>query len=153
VSRRIEKRRAARLLVRDAEHRILMLLHEDKRGRRFWATPGGGIEEGETLLSAGRREAREELGLAAVALTEAWTDRIEFPFDDRWVEQTETFLAVATPAPALQLDVTEARWREGIREYRWWTLDDLDAATDQVVYPPDIVARLRARDSEESQST
>lgn len=140
---RTETRRAARLLVRDREGRVLLLRHEDKRGRAFWATPGGGIEREETAVDAARREAREELGLDGVQLVERWTDRIEFQFDNRWVEQTETFFLVSDSAAEPDLEVTGARWREGIRAYRWWTLEEL-GTTAEVVYPPDMAARLEA---------
>jgi 8-oxo-dGTP diphosphatase len=44
------------------ESRILLVRHE-KGGREYWLLPGGGVGEGETLVSAVKRELAEELGL------------------------------------------------------------------------------------------
>lgn len=43
-----------------------VLLVEHQRGpRHYWLPPGGGVEEGETLAEALRREIHEETGLSA----------------------------------------------------------------------------------------
>jgi 8-oxo-dGTP diphosphatase len=42
--------------------RILLIRHE-KPGKEYWLLPGGGVNSGESLVDAIRRELREELGI------------------------------------------------------------------------------------------
>ena len=44
------------------QNRIL-LCRQEKPGREYWLLPGGGVDGGETLVGALRRELSEELGL------------------------------------------------------------------------------------------
>jgi 8-oxo-dGTP diphosphatase len=44
------------------QNRIL-LCRQEKPGREYWLLPGGGVDGGETLVGALRRELDEELGL------------------------------------------------------------------------------------------
>jgi ADP-ribose pyrophosphatase YjhB (NUDIX family) len=45
----------------------VLLCRQEKPGKEYWLLPGGGVEAGETLSEALRRELREELGIEAHA--------------------------------------------------------------------------------------
>ncbi|HZO96564.1 MAG TPA: NUDIX hydrolase [Gaiellaceae bacterium] len=44
-------------------HDRVLLCRQEKGGREYWMLPGGGVDGGETLTEALRRELGEELGL------------------------------------------------------------------------------------------
>jgi ADP-ribose pyrophosphatase YjhB (NUDIX family) len=50
-------------LVHDEEGRVLLIKRRFEPNKGRWALPGGLLETGETLVYAGRREVREELGV------------------------------------------------------------------------------------------
>ena len=54
-----EFRRAARLVVVDSRDRVLLRQHAPTHGAGVWATPGGGLENGDTFEEAAAREALE----------------------------------------------------------------------------------------------
>jgi ADP-ribose pyrophosphatase YjhB (NUDIX family) len=50
-------------LVHDEEGRVLLIKRRFEPNKGRWSLPGGLLETGETLVFAGRREVREELGV------------------------------------------------------------------------------------------
>jgi 8-oxo-dGTP diphosphatase len=142
----VRLRQAARAVVLDPADRILLVRFEFPT-REVWATPGGGIEEGETPESAIVRELEEEAGLVGFELGPwIWTRRHVFPFESGlWDGQEELYALVRTdafePAPRFTPDELAAEYFTGIR---WWTPDEL-AASDATFSPrrlPELVAAL-----------
>lgn len=69
------ERTTARVVLVDAEGRTLLLCGGDPsrpEGGQWWFTPGGGIEQGETVQDAARREVLEETGIAISDLVKSF---------------------------------------------------------------------------------
>jgi 8-oxo-dGTP pyrophosphatase MutT (NUDIX family) len=122
-------RQAARAIVLDPADRIL-LVEFTFPDSVVWATPGGGLADGETDADALRRELSEEAGLEEVDIGPLVWNRTHLqPFGQgRWDGQVERFYVVRAPAfePAPRLSWQELRL-EGVSAVRWWDLDDLEA--------------------------
>jgi ADP-ribose pyrophosphatase YjhB (NUDIX family) len=139
-----EIRSAARLLLLDANRRVLLFRHTDGHGREFWATPGGGLESGETAEQAARREAAEELGAKSVEMEALWTGQSNFMFANRMVFQTETFFLVIRHSGILGPEVEAIHRQEGITEVRWWSLDEIEKSSEEQIFPLDLAYRVKA---------
>ncbi|WP_433118606.1 NUDIX hydrolase [Micromonospora sp. CA-246542] len=142
-------RRGARVLLVDAAGRILLFHGFDpaRPEHRYWFTPGGGLDEGESPSSGAVRELAEETGLRVdpAELGEpVWSDATEFPFDGDWYRQEQDFFLLRIPA--WQVDTTGFSDVEqrSIAGHRWWLPTEL-AASGERYYPaelPDLLARL-----------
>lgn len=139
-------RRAARAVVLDPDDRILLVRFAFPAGD-VWATPGGGIDEGETAEEAIRRELSEEVGLEDAELGPwIWEREHVFPFlDGKWDGQAEQYVLVRTerfePAPRF---TTEQLMAEYVGGFRWWTQGEL-AASDELFAPrrlPELLGAL-----------
>ncbi|MGZ0216487.1 MAG: NUDIX hydrolase [Acidimicrobiales bacterium] len=72
---------------------ILMVNNSRRGGRTDWSTPGGVIDEGETVIEGLTREVREETGLAVTGWSGlAYTVRVKAP-DMDWDLKVEVHLA------------------------------------------------------------
>jgi TDG/mug DNA glycosylase family protein len=139
------ERLAARALVLDEEGRTLLVQFRDDTGQVWWATPGGGIDEGEDVESALRRELGEELGLDDFRLgPEIWTREHTFGWRGRILRQRERIWLVEVPRhePAPRVDLAA----ELVADVRWWTPIELAATTEQLVPRrlPELLRELRS---------
>ncbi len=120
-------RQAARAVVVDPDNRVLLVRFEFP-ARVVWATPGGGIEEGETDEHALHRELLEETGLGTFELGPlVWLRTHLFELAGGFDGQHERYYLVRTPRfePLPRLGWDELRL-EGMTAVRWWTLDELE---------------------------
>ena len=141
---------AARVLLLDGDGRTLLFRGGDP-GRPqvdpWWFTPGGGVDPGETLEDAARREVLEETGVRLTALHGPFERReIEFPFEGVTYRQEEHFYAARVPGA----EPDRAGWTEVERrivvDHRWWSAAELRATADRF-FPadlPDLVDTLHA---------
>jgi ADP-ribose pyrophosphatase YjhB (NUDIX family) len=143
----MRERHTARVILLDPQNRILLLkgrLPSDPTAPGVWFTVGGGVEEGETLEEAARREILEETGFVAREIGEVlW--RAEQRFADRkgrGVLIKEAFMLARCEGGEPSRDGWVALEREFVDDIRWWTLDDLQASGERV-YPPDLASKVR----------
>jgi 8-oxo-dGTP diphosphatase len=139
-------RAASRAVVLDPDDRILLVRFEFP-ARTIWATPGGGIEPGETPEHAVVRELEEETGLTGAEVGPVvWTRLHVIPFiGGDWDGQHEQYHLVRAPAfvprPRLSWGQLNAEY---VHELRWWTPHEL-AETAETFAPrrlPELVRQL-----------
>jgi len=149
----VRLRHSARAVILDEDGRILLCRFELLRDGQqvvFWATPGGGVESGESLLAALRRELREEVGLELDAdpPPHIWHQEQVRPGQagdyDGFVND---FFLVRVPTFVPRGSLSDAELAaEGVTGLRWWPLAELAAYAGPDRFGPrnlaDLVAAL-----------
>ena len=136
-------RPTVRVLLVDEQDRVLLFRGQDpdQPSTRFWFPTGGGIEAGETPQEAARREVREETGLTEFELgPHIWNRRHVFTFYGSYQDVRELWFFARTPTFEIDISGFSKEEQEIIREYRWWSQDDLENTTD--VLTPRTLASL-----------
>lgn len=126
-------RLAARVLLLDEADRLLLVKVRDPGTERtFWATPGGGLEPGESFEAAARREVAEETGLTDLRLGPCvWTREDQGVFAGRRFHVSERiFVARVFSFEPTDIGYTELE-REVQTEARWWTLAELERSQEE----------------------
>lgn len=136
-------RRAARVLLLDADERVLLFrgLDPDQPERgTWWITPGGGLDPGETHAEGAARELFEETGLRLPP------DRLGVPVHERTAEfvfagsayrQSEQFFLARVDRHAVDTAGFTALEVAAVLGHRWWVPAAL-RSTAEVVYPLDL---------------
>jgi 8-oxo-dGTP pyrophosphatase MutT (NUDIX family) len=140
-------RRAARVLLIDAAERTLLLHGSDpaRPERRWWLTPGGGLDEGETPAEGAARELVEETGLKVQPGSlgrPVHHETTEFSYDGRQYRQTQDFFLCRVGEWQVDTAGFDADERLTITGHRWWSAAEIDASTEQI-YPIGLADLLR----------
>lgn len=101
-----------RALVFDAGGRVLLVRHTYDK---YWYLPGGGMKRGEPADAALKRELREELGIAALAI-----ERLHGTFTSTFEGKRDTIAVFVARAETIG-----ARQRLEIAAAGWFALDAL----------------------------
>ena len=150
MSDRAWVRPTARVVVLDPLGRVLLL------GARltdpavppgdvlFWYTPGGGVEDGESLRESAVRELAEEIGLVAAPSDlegPVWLRRHVGAFAGVDIDSRETFFVLRDVVHEV-----DARGRTelellGEEPHRWWSAAEI-TASGETFAPGDLADRL-----------
>ena len=143
----VSDRPAARVVLVDDSGRTLLLRGCDpaRPGLRWWFTPGGGLNPGESSAEGAARELFEETGLRVgpAELGEpVWHQVIEFSYDHRRYRQDQYFYLYRVPEWRIDTTGFDPEERRTIDAHRWWSAAELDS-TDETVYPEELAHLLR----------
>jgi 8-oxo-dGTP diphosphatase len=143
----MRRRRSARLLIIEPAGRVLLFRFVFRKGalagEDYWATPGGGVEEGETFEQAAIRELREETGIRVESVGPQVGQR-EFVLqlsDGERVVADERFFRVEAKEATLSRDEWTAEEAEVMVAHRWWSRDEL-SQTSETVWPENLIEML-----------
>jgi 8-oxo-dGTP diphosphatase len=139
------QRRSSRAILLDSTGRVLLIRFSATRDGTtfvFWATPGGGVEAGETDLEAAQREISEELALDVNLIGPIHITANRFSHENVPVENTDVFFLGRLDLAEPQLHAVTADERAAMQMVSWWSCDEIDQTTE-IIFPPDLSTVVR----------
>lgn len=139
----MRQRPSARLLVLDADNRVLLFRfafkHGALAGKDFWATPGGAVAEDETFEDAAKRELKEETGIQINGVDEHVAERqfvMPMPTGEHVIAQEKFFVVRVHDSSLGQCDYTPEE-TEVMVDHKWWNVQELQT-TSETFFPEDL---------------
>jgi 8-oxo-dGTP pyrophosphatase MutT (NUDIX family) len=135
------------VLLIDGAGRALLFHGGDpvRPGERWWFTPGGGLDEGETPAQGAARELLEETGLRVdpAELGEpVYKEVAEFSYNHTQYRQAQEFFLLRVPEWQVDTAGFDTDEKRTIDEHRWWSAAEIDASDEQI-YPLGLADLLR----------
>jgi 8-oxo-dGTP pyrophosphatase MutT (NUDIX family) len=136
-------RRTVRVIMIGPGERTLLFEDSDPgvEGSRWWVTPGGGIDPGETEAMAAVREVAEETGyvLGEDELIGPVARRhVVHGYSDQIISQDEAFYLARVTDFEVDITAHTEEERLTLQQHRWWTRGEL-AETDADIWPAELL--------------
>ncbi len=138
-------RRAAKVLLIDEQQRVLLFRGGDPgtdSTESWWFPPGGGVDKGESIEEAARREVFEETGLQVGDPGPVRFHRVtDITFNGAELRLDEDYFLVHVE----HFDIDDSGWTDlecqAMHEDRWWRVDEL-RVTNDTVFPEGLADRI-----------